>query len=44
MGLSSAAVLAAVAFAFLDGTMRWLVLGLVVIEVVLVPQLLKQAA
>jgi len=44
MGLSSAAVLAVVAFAFLDGTMRWLVLGLAVIEVVLVPQFLKRAA
>jgi hypothetical protein len=42
MGLTSALVLAAVAFVFLDGTMKWLVLGMAVVEAVLVPQLLKR--
>ncbi|QLK26211.1 hypothetical protein HYG81_00885 [Natrinema zhouii] len=43
MGLSSAAILTVVAFAFLDGTMRWLVLGLAVLEITVVPQILKRA-
>ncbi|NEU55854.1 hypothetical protein [Halorussus sp. MSC15.2] len=43
MGLSSAAVLVFVALSFLDGITRWLVLGMAVLEVVLVPQLLKRA-
>lgn len=42
MGFSSAAILAFVAFAFLDGSIRWLVLGIVVLEIVVVPQVLKQ--
>ncbi|WP_327051327.1 hypothetical protein [Halomicrococcus gelatinilyticus] len=42
MGLTSALVLAAVAFVFLDGTVKWLVLGMAVVEAVLVPQLLKR--
>ncbi|WP_195156017.1 hypothetical protein [Halococcus agarilyticus] len=44
MGLSSAAILVFVAFTALDGTARWLVLGFAVLEIVLVPQVLKQAA
>jgi hypothetical protein len=44
MGLSSALVLAVVALALLDGTVRWLVLGLAVVEAVAVPQFLKVAA
>jgi hypothetical protein len=43
IGLSSAVVLAVVAFAFLDGTIRWLVLGLAVVEALVVPQFLKRA-
>ncbi|MFC4447696.1 hypothetical protein [Halorussus aquaticus] len=43
MGLSSAAVLVFVALSFLDGITRWFVLGMAVLEVVLVPQLLKRA-
>lgn len=43
MGLSSAVVLAAIAFVFLDGTMRWIVLGLAVVEAIFVPQFLKMA-
>jgi hypothetical protein len=44
IGLSSAAVLAYVAFTFLDGQVRWLVLGLAALEIVVVPQVLKRAA
>ncbi|NHN58800.1 MULTISPECIES: hypothetical protein [Halorussus] len=44
MGLSSAAILTFVAFAFLEGTTRWLVLGMAVLEVAVVPQFLKWAA
>ncbi|WP_226041881.1 hypothetical protein [Natrinema sp. DC36] len=43
MGLSSAAILTVVALAFLDGTMRWLVLGLAVLEITVIPQILKRA-
>ncbi|WP_115865138.1 hypothetical protein [Halorussus litoreus] len=43
MAFSSAAILVFVAFAFLEGTIRWLVLGLAVVEVVLTPKFLKWA-
>ena len=43
MGLSSAAILTFIAFTFLDGITRWVVLGLAVFEIVFVPQLLKRA-
>lgn len=43
MGLSSAAIVAFVAFAFFDGTIRWLMVGFAVIEIVVLPQMLKQA-
>lgn len=43
MGLSSAVVLAAIAFFFLEGTMRWIVLGFAVVEALFVPQFLKMA-
>ena len=43
MGLSSAAVLAFVAFTFLEGTMRWIVLAFAVAEILIVPQFLKWA-
>lgn len=43
MGLSSAVILTIVAFGFLDGTMRWIVLGLAVMEIVFVPQIMKMA-
>ncbi len=43
MGMSSAAILVIVAFVFLDGIARWFVLGLAVIEVLVVPQILKRA-
>jgi hypothetical protein len=41
LGLSSAAVLAVVALVFLDGTMRWIVLGFAAFEAVIFPQFLK---
>ena len=44
MGFSSAAVLAFVAFVFLEGTMRWIVLGIALFEAAVVPQILKRAA
>lgn len=43
MGLSSAVILVFIAFFLLEGTIRWLVLGLAVVEAVLVPQFLKMS-
>ncbi|MDQ2053528.1 MULTISPECIES: hypothetical protein [Halobellus] len=43
MGFSSAAVLTFVAVTFLDGTTQLLVLGLAVLEILVVPQILKRA-
>jgi hypothetical protein len=42
--LVSAAVVAAVAFLLLEGTIRYVALGIAVLEVVVAPQVLKQAA
>jgi hypothetical protein len=44
-GLSflNAALIAGIAFAFLDGTVRWIALGIAVLEVVITPQILKHA-
>ncbi|EMA17119.1 hypothetical protein [Haloarcula amylolytica] len=42
--LVSAAVVAAVAFLFLEGTIRYVALGIAALEVVVTPQILKQAA
>lgn len=39
----NAAILVVIAFVFLDGTMRWLVLGIAVLEVLITPQFLKHA-
>lgn len=44
MGIASAVVLTFVAFTYLGGTMRWLVFGLAVIEILVVPQVMKLAA
>jgi hypothetical protein len=44
MAASSAAVLAVVAFVFVEGTVRWLVAGMAVLELLVVPQVLKMAA
>lgn len=42
LGIGSAATLTFIAFSFLDGILRWLVLGLGIIEIVVIPQVLKQ--
>ncbi|WP_336329115.1 hypothetical protein [Haloarcula sp. CGMCC 1.2071] len=42
--LGSATVVAAVAFLFLEGTIRYVALGIAALEVVVTPQILKQAA
>ncbi len=44
VGLSSAMILAIVAFVLLEGTIRWIVMGLAVVEAVILPQLLKMSA
>ena len=43
MGVGSALIIAFVAFAFFEGTTRWLLLGVAVVELVVVPRVLKQA-
>ncbi|MWG35553.1 hypothetical protein [Halomarina oriensis] len=43
MGLLSAAVLLFVAFQFLDGTARYVVVVMAALEVTVVPQILKRA-
>jgi len=40
----NAIIIAAIAFVFLDGTMRWAALGIAALEVTVVPQILKRAA
>ncbi|WP_336337078.1 hypothetical protein [Haloarcula brevis] len=42
--LVSATVIAAIAFLLLDGTIRYVALGIAMLEVVVTPQILKQAA
>ena len=39
----SATVIALIAFAFLKGTVRWVALGIAALEVIVTPQILKQA-
>lgn len=39
----NAAIIAAIAFALLDGTARLVALGIVVLEVAVAPQILKRA-
>jgi hypothetical protein len=39
----NAAVIAVIAFAFLDGTIRWVALGIAALEVVVTPMILKHA-
>jgi len=43
IGLSGAAVVAAVAILFLEGTTRWIVLGVAALDAVVTPFILKQA-
>ena len=39
----NAAVIAIIAFTFLEGTIRWVALGIAVLEVIVTPQILKHA-
>ena len=39
----NAAVVALIAFAFLEGTIRWVALGIAALEVIVTPQILKHA-
>jgi hypothetical protein len=39
----SAAVIALIAFGFLEGTIRWVALGIAALEVIVTPQILKHA-
>ena len=43
VALSTSAILVIIALGFLDGTVRWLILGLAIIEIVLFPQLMRLA-
>ncbi|WP_254523690.1 hypothetical protein [Natrinema caseinilyticum] len=43
MGFGSAVILTVVAFTVLDGLARWIVLGMAVLEILVVPQILKLA-
>ncbi|CCQ36839.1 uncharacterized protein Nmlp_2685 [Natronomonas moolapensis 8.8.11] len=38
----NAAVVAVIAFALLDGTIRWVALGIAALEVIVTPQILKR--
>jgi hypothetical protein len=40
----NAIVIAIIAFTFLEGTIRWVALGIAALEVIVTPQILKQAA
>jgi hypothetical protein len=39
----NAAIIAAIALTLLDGTVRWVALGIAALEVVVAPQILKRA-
>ncbi|MFC7078245.1 hypothetical protein [Haloarcula halophila] len=39
----NAVIITVIAFAFLDGTIRWAALGIAALEVIVVPQILKRA-
>ena len=44
MSVVSAGIIAAIAFAFLDGTIRWVALGIAALELVVTPRFMKWAA
>jgi hypothetical protein len=44
LSIINAAIIVALAFSLLEGTIRWVALGIAVLEVVVTPQILKQAA
>lgn len=43
IGIISASIAALVAFAFVDGTIRWVILGVAAIDLVVTPQILRLA-
>ena len=43
LSIISAAIIAVIAIALLEGTIRWVVFGIAVLEVVVTPQVLKRA-
>jgi len=43
ISLVNAAVIAIIAVALLDGTIRWIALGIAALEVIVTPQILKHA-
>ncbi|ELZ96679.1 hypothetical protein [Haloferax sulfurifontis] len=43
LSIINAAIIAGIAFTLLEGTIRWVALGIAVLEVVITPQILKQA-
>jgi len=43
LSIINAAIIAVIALALLEGTIRWVALGIAVLEVVLTPQVLKRA-
>jgi hypothetical protein len=44
LSIINALIITAIAFVLLEGTIRWVALGIAVLEVVVTPQILKQAA
>lgn len=44
MSISSAAMLVVIAFFFLEGLTRWVTLAIAVLEITVVPQVLKRVA
>lgn len=44
MSVVSAGIIAAIAFAFLDGTIRWVALGIAALELVVTPRFMQWAA
>lgn len=42
--LVTAAIIVLIAFTLLDGTIKWVALGIAVLEIIITPQLLKRAA
>lgn len=42
--LVTAAIIVLIAFFLLDGTIRWIALGIAVLEIIVTPQILKRVA
>ncbi|WP_199723161.1 hypothetical protein [Halobellus sp. Atlit-38R] len=43
LSLVNAAIIAIIAFVLLEGTIRWVALGIAALEIVVTPQILKHA-